>query len=87
MTMTVEIPFDLQPLVTQAVGRGRFGTEQELVSEILRVAVPVLEDNERLRREVEMSVDMADRGEVRDADFAGLRRRLCEEYDESGSRK
>ena len=87
MTMTVEIPFDLQPLVTQAVSRGRFGSEQELVSKILRVAIPVLEDNERLRREVEMSVDMADRGELREADFAGLRRRLCEEYDESGSRK
>ena len=87
MTVTVEIPFDLQPLVAAAVAQGRFANEQELVSGILRVAVPVLEDRERLRREVEMSVDMADRGELREADFDGVRRRLCEEYDESGRRK
>ena len=87
MTVTVEVPCELQPLVAAAVAHGRFANEQELVSDILRVAVPVLEDHERLRREVETSVAMADRGEVREADFAALRRRLCEEYDESGRRK
>ena len=56
MTVTVEIPSELQPLVAAAVAHGRFANEQELVSDILRVAVPVLEDHERLRREVEMSV-------------------------------
>ena len=87
MTVTVEIPLDLQPLVAAAVAHGRFANEQELVSDILRVAVPVLEDHEHLRREVEISVGMADRGELREANFEGIRRRLCEEYDESGRRK
>jgi hypothetical protein len=87
MTVTVEIPSELQPLLAAAVAHGRFANEQELVSDILRIAVPVLEDHERLRREVEMSVGMADRGELREADFVGLRRRLSEEYDESGGRK
>jgi len=87
MTVSVEIPFELQPLVSAAVAHGRFANEQELVSDILRVAVPVLEDYERLRRDVEESVAMAERGELREADFAGVRRQLCDEYDESGRRK
>ena len=29
----------------------------------------------------------ADRGEIREADFDAVRRRLCDEYDESGGRK
>ena len=87
MTVTVEIPVELQPLVAAAVAHGRFANEQELVSDILRVAVPVLREHEQMRREVQLSVDMADRGEVREADFDEVRRRLCEEYDESGRRK
>ena len=87
MNVTVEIPSELQSLVAAAVAHGRFANEQELVSDILRVAVPVLEDREQLRRDVEMSVDMADRGELREADFAAVRRQLCDEYDESGRRK
>ena len=86
MTMTVEIPFELQPLVAAAVARGRFANEQDLVADILRVTVPVLDDDERMRKEVAVSLDMADRGELREADFDGVRRRLCEEYGESGRR-
>ena len=44
MPMTVEIPFELQPLVAAAVARGRFANEQDLVADILRAAVPVLDD-------------------------------------------
>jgi len=87
MTVTVEIPFDMQPLVAAAVANGRFANEQELVPDILRVAVPVLGDYERLRRDVEESVAMAGRGEMREPDFAAVRRQLCDEYDESGWRK
>ncbi|MCL4204334.1 MAG: hypothetical protein KJ000_17765 [Pirellulaceae bacterium] len=79
MPMTVEIPFELQPLVAAAVARGRFANEQDLVADILRAAVPVLDDDERMRKEVAVSLDMADRGELREADFDGVRRRLCEE--------
>lgn len=87
MTMTVEIPDELQSRVAAAVARGRFANEQELVAGILRVAVPVLDDYERLRNDVADSVDMADRGELRKADFDQVRRQLCEEYDEAGKRK
>ena len=52
MTMTVEIPDELQSLVAAAVARGRFADEQELVANILRVAVPVLDDYQRLRDDV-----------------------------------
>jgi Arc/MetJ-type ribon-helix-helix transcriptional regulator len=87
MTMTVEIPDELQSRVAAAVARGRFANEQELVAGILRVAMPVLDDYERLRNDVADSVEMADRGELRKADFDQVRRQLCEEYDEAGKRK
>ena len=87
MTMTVEIPDELQSRVAAAVARGRFANEQELVADILRVAVPVLDEYQRLRNDVATSVDMADRGELREADFDQVRRQLCEEYDEAGNRK
>ena len=87
MTMNVEIPIEVQPLVAAAVAEGRFANEQEVVSEILRIALPVLDDYERLRREVKVSAAMADRGEIREADFEGVRERLRDEYDESGGRK
>ena len=87
MTVTVEIPDELQSLVAAAVARGRFADEQELVADILRVAVPVLDDYQSLRDDVGDSVEMADRGELGKADFDQVRRQLCEEYDEAGKRK
>jgi Arc/MetJ-type ribon-helix-helix transcriptional regulator len=87
MTVTVEIPAELQPFLAADVARGGFANEQDLVSDILRVAVPVLEKHDKLRREVQMSLDSADHGEVREANFDVVRQRLCEEYDESGRRK
>jgi Arc/MetJ-type ribon-helix-helix transcriptional regulator len=86
MTMTVEIPDELQSLVAAAVARGRFANEQELVADILRVAVPVLDEYQRLRNDVATSVEMAERGDLRPADFDQVRRQLCKEYDEAGNR-
>ena len=43
MTMSVEIPTDLQPAIEAAIARGGYANEQELVSDILRAAVPALE--------------------------------------------
>ena len=87
MTMSVEIPSELQPIVAAAVARGRFSSEQELVADILQVALPVLDEHEHLRHEVAISLEMANRGDLREADFDGVCRRLCEEYDESGRRQ
>lgn len=87
MTMTVEIPEELQSLLAAAVASGRFADEQELVADILRVAVPVLDDYQSLRDDVADSVGMADRGKLRKADFDQVRRQLCDEFDEAGSRK
>ncbi len=56
MTMTVEIQDELQSLVAAAVARGRFADEQELVADILRFAVPVLDDYQSLRDDVADSV-------------------------------
>ena len=87
MNSTVEIPAEVQSLVATVIARGRFSNEQELVSEILKVAVPALDDYDQLRRDVGTSVAMADRGEIRKADFSGMRRQLADEYDAKGNRK
>ena len=87
MSSRVEIPVEVQSLVATAIARGRFADEQELVSEILKVAVPALEDYDQLRRDVQTSVALAERGEIREADFDGIRKQLCNEYDAKGNRK
>lgn len=85
--MNVEIPADLQPKIQAAIVRGDFANEQELVAEILRAAMPVVGDYERLRRDVQASVAEVERGDVREADFDAVRQQLCREFDESGNQK
>jgi Arc/MetJ-type ribon-helix-helix transcriptional regulator len=87
MSMSVEIPADLQPAIEAAIASGGYANEQELVSDILRAAVPVLGHYQQLRRDVRASLDEVRQGKVRDADFNVVREKLCQEYDESGSRK
>ena len=87
MSMSVEIPGDLQPAIEAAIARGGYADEQELVSDILRAAVPALGHYQQLRRDVQASLDELQQGKVRDADFDTVRQQLCKEYDESGNRK
>jgi hypothetical protein len=67
--------------------RGGYANEQELVNDILRAAVPVFAQYQQLRRDVQASLDDAEQGKVRDADFDAVRKQLCQEYDESGNRR
>ena len=85
--MNVEIPPDLEPKIQAAIIRGDFANEQELVAEILRVAMPILGDYKQLRRDVQTSLAEAERGDLRDADFDAVRQQLCKEFDESGNPK
>jgi hypothetical protein len=87
MSSSVEIPVEVRSLVATVIARGRFANEQELVSEILKVAVPALEGYDQLRHDVRTSVAMAERGEIRKADFNGIRKQLCDDYDEKGNRQ
>ena len=87
MTMSVEIPPDLQPLVDAAIAKGHFQNEQELVTELLRLAIPVMDGYQKLRKDVQTSLEQMDRGEVKEADFGSIRQRLRDEYDESGNPK
>ena len=87
MSMSVEIPADLQPAIEAAIAKGSYANEQELVSDILRAAVPVLGHYQQLRRDVQASLGELQQGNVRDADFDAVRQQLCREYDESGNRR
>lgn len=86
MSMSVEIPTDLQPLLQAAIARGHYANEQELVTEVLRHTIPALEGHEQMRRDVQTALEQIDRGAIRDADFGAIRQQLRDEYDESGNR-
>jgi Arc/MetJ-type ribon-helix-helix transcriptional regulator len=87
MTMSVEIPHDLQPAIQAAIASGVYASEQDLVTDILRVAVPMLGDFQQLRKDVQVSLEEATQGKLRDADFDRVRAQLHDEFDESGKRK
>ena len=70
-----------------AVAKGRYENEQELITELLRLAIPAMDSNQKLRGDVRVSLEQIDRGEVREANFDAIRQRLRDEYDESGNQK
>ncbi len=69
--MNVELPSDLQALAESLVASGRFSS----VGEVLVEGVRLLASQERLRQQVEIGIEQADRGEVADHDtvFGHLR--------------
>ena len=85
MSTSVEIPSDLQPAIEAAIARCGYANEQELVNEILRAAVPVLDQYQQLRHDVQSSLEDVEQGKVREADFNSVREQLCNEFDESGN--
>ena len=87
MSMSVAIPADLQPAIEAAIASGGYANEQELISDILRAVAPVLGEYQRLRREVQASLNQVEQGKVRDADFDAIREQLRSEFNESGNRK
>lgn len=87
MSMSVQIPSDLQPLISQAVARGDYADEQELVANILRLAAPALESYQQLKEDVRRSVEDETAGRMKEANFDGVRQRLQDELDENGQSK
>ena len=87
MTMSVEIPADVQPFIKQAIASGAYANEQEVVAEILRLAAPALENYRQLKTMVEKSEAEGRGGLDVDADFDAVRAELRDTQDESGRRK
>lgn len=84
MSMSIQIPTELQSLFRQAVARGDYANEQELVTEILTFAAPALENYQRLRERLRDSIEDEQAGRVRCADFEAVRQRLRDELDDDG---
>ncbi len=61
--MTVEIPVDRQQFVIDAIARGDYKTEGELVGDALRVLEERQRETEYLRREMQIGLDDFDRGD------------------------
>ena len=85
--MSVEIPTDLHPQIAAAIARGSYANEQELVSEILRVTVPVLDQYQQLRDDIRASLAEIEQGQLKNANFDTVRNQLIAEFDDSGKRK
>ncbi len=69
--MEIQIPEEQQSIINGLVASGRFSSAQEAISAGIRLLV----SNEKLRQEIQIGVDQADRGEMHDHDtvFAQLR--------------
>lgn len=87
MAMSIEIPADVEPFIKQAIAAGAYANEQEVVTDILRLAAPALADYRQLKGRIENSEAEATAGLDVEADFDGVRRQLRETYDDSGRRK
>lgn len=82
--MNVELPNDLQAFAEGLVASGRFSSVDEVLSEGVRL----LASQERLRQEVRLGIEQADRGEFVDHDtvFAHLRMIASSGQDSESSR-
>ena len=69
--MNVNLPPDQQALIDQLVAAGRFASTDEAIREGVRLLV----SQEKVRAEIQIGIDQADRGELTDHDsvFAKLR--------------
>ena len=85
--MSVEIPTELQPQIAAAIARGNYANEQELVSDILRVTVPVLDQYQQLRKDVEDSFSELRNRKLKEADSIAMLQKIVDEYDELGNRR
>ncbi|MEO8497985.1 MAG: type II toxin-antitoxin system ParD family antitoxin [Planctomycetota bacterium] len=86
MTISVEIPADVEPFIKQAIASGAYANEQEVVAEVLRLAAPALESYRQLKAMVESSEAEGEAGLDADADFESVRAELRHTYDQSGRR-
>ena len=78
MTMSVDIPADVQPFLQQAIAHGAYADEQEAVAAILRVAAGSLESYQKIQSSVQRSLEDEQAGRVREADFNGLRQQITD---------
>ncbi len=71
--MTIDIPADRQKVVTDAIARGEFKTETEVVDEALRMFEERQRTTEYFRREMQIGLDELDRGEYQEFDEVSLK--------------
>ena len=80
--MDIHIPEEQRSIIDSLVASGRFSSAQDAISEGLRLLV----SNEKLRQEIQIGMDQADRGEVHEHDtvFAQLRAMATEAQASNG---
>ena len=84
--MTVEISSKRQQFVTDAIARGEYSTENELVDDALRILEERKRTDEYLRREMLLGLEDFDRGDFEVFDDNSLKG-LCEQIKTEGRRE
>lgn len=80
--MDIQIPDEQRSIIESLVASGRFASPQEAISEGIRL----LASSEKLRQEIEVGINQAERNEVCDHDtvFAQLRAMATEAQASNG---
>ena len=82
--MPMTYPPELEQFVQQELANGRYQSEDELVIAALSVFREMKQRHDELRRDVQRSIEQADRGEVEELDIDAIKAELTEELDEKG---
>ena len=77
------LPSDLEQFVTEMVGSGQFANVDELCEHALRRFMQRHEEMERLRKEIAIGVEQAERGELLDGPevFERIRQNLSQAHE------
>ena len=73
--MTCVIPAEFREFIAQKVASGRYQSEEQLVSEALRLLREREQQLQELRREIQIGIDELRRGEGTPLDFEDIKRR------------
>ncbi|MBP85733.1 MAG: hypothetical protein CMJ64_03295 [Planctomycetaceae bacterium] len=87
MSMNVEIPLALQPVVAEMVTKGGHDNEDALVSALIQMAIPAFANSNEIRRQMRLSIEDERAGRVKEADFSRARQQLIAELDGNGQPK
>ncbi|MBI1900406.1 MAG: hypothetical protein HYS13_04730 [Planctomycetia bacterium] len=82
--MSYPLPPDVQDFVHEALSRGDYATEEELVSDAVRMLRSMKRRHERLRQDIQEAIDSLDRGEGVKLDLKALEADLEKQWDADG---
>ncbi len=78
--MSETLPPDVQQFVRQAVANGEYATEDEVLTQAVRVLREVSQRHEALRADIQVAIDELDRGEGEPWDLEDIKAEVANNY-------